>query len=174
MHAGSPDRIWAKHRKRKGPGAIAEPIFRLARPAWSARSSATGRRQPGKAGKGPLPKLPGRVLYRAAADRRNTTRATIRESSRHSYRAGRSSTTARLQKTDNACGRQCTPRMAPALTLALYPGSVPVLFRSPDRRLGLRWPASAAAGRSFQDRSVRQNRSGRASSARGAAGAMAV
>ena len=36
---------------------------------WPARQ-----RRPGKAGKGPLPKLPGRVLYRAAADRRNTTR----------------------------------------------------------------------------------------------------
>ena len=100
MHAGSPDRIWAKHRKRKGPGAIAEPIFRLARPAWSARSSATGRRHPGKAGKGPLPKLPGRVLYRAAADRRNPTRATIRENSRRSHRASRRSTPAQLRKTD--------------------------------------------------------------------------
>ena len=42
------------------------------------RDPATGTRHPGKAGKGPLPKLPGRVLYRAPADRRNPTRATIR------------------------------------------------------------------------------------------------
>ena len=50
-------------------------------------------RHPGKAGKVPLPKLPGRVLSRAAADRRNTPRATIRESSRQSYTAGTNSTT---------------------------------------------------------------------------------
>ena len=70
--------------------------------AWAALSPQKRVRSwhPGKAGKGPLPKLPGRVLYRAAADRRNTTRATIRESSRHSYRAGRSSTTTQLRKTD--------------------------------------------------------------------------
>ena len=57
-------------------------------------------RHPGKAGKGPLPKLPGRVLSRAAADRRNTPRATMRESSRQSHRAGRSSTTTQMRKTD--------------------------------------------------------------------------
>ena len=78
-------------------------------------------RHPGKAGKGPLPKLPGRVLYRAAADRRNTTRATIRESSRHSYRAG-----------------SAHPGLAPAMC----PVPVPVLCRIPDRRLGLSWPVS--------------------------------
>ena len=89
-------------------------------------------------GKGPLPKLPGRVLYRAAADRRNTTRATIRESSRQSNRAGRNSSTSQLRKTDSTCGRQCTPRMAPALVPSMCPGSVLVLCRCSDRRLGLR------------------------------------
>ena len=70
--------------------------------AWAALSPQrrTRSRHPGKAGKGPLPKLPGRVLCRAAADRRNTPRAAIRESSRHSHRASRSSTTAQLRKTD--------------------------------------------------------------------------
>ena len=76
------------------------------------------RRRPGKAGKGPLPKLPGRVLYRAAADRRNTPRATIRESSRHSYRAG-----------------SVHPGLPPALALAMCPVPVPVLCRFPDRCL---------------------------------------
>ena len=54
----------------------------------------------GKPGKALSPKRPGRVLSRAAADRRNTTCATIRENSRHSYSAGRSSTPAQLRKTD--------------------------------------------------------------------------
>ena len=87
------------------------PRCQLARVAE--RSWTTGRRKDeltagasGKAGKGPLPKRPGRDLYRAAADRRNTTRATIRESSRQSHRAGTSSTTAQLQKTNTlAAGR---------------------------------------------------------------------
>ncbi len=44
-----------------------------ARPVQMPQRRARSRR-PGRSGKGPLPKLPGRVLYRAAADRRNTTR----------------------------------------------------------------------------------------------------
>ena len=66
-------------------------------------------RHPGKAGKGPLPKLPGRVLSRAAADRRNTPRASIRESSRHSYSAGRRSTTTQLRKTDTLVANSAHP-----------------------------------------------------------------
>ena len=38
---------------KEGSGAIAKPILRLVRPAWSARSSATGRQRPGKAGQSP-------------------------------------------------------------------------------------------------------------------------
>ena len=48
--------------------------------------------------------------------------------------------------------------MAPALVPAMCPGSVPVLCRCRDRRLGLRWSASAADGRRFQDRSAHQDR----------------
>ena len=44
-----------------------------ARPVQMPQRRARSRRS-GKAGKGPLPKRPGRVLYRAAADRRNPTR----------------------------------------------------------------------------------------------------
>ena len=66
-------------------------------------------RHPGKAGKGPLPKLPGRVLSRAAADRRNTPRATMRESSRQSHRAGRSSTTTQMRKTDTLVAGSTPP-----------------------------------------------------------------
>ena len=76
-----------------------QPRMSSHRPTFDQPSRIT-RWHPGKAGKGPLPKLPGRVLYRSAADRRNTTRATIRESSRHSYRASRISTTTQLRKTD--------------------------------------------------------------------------
>ena len=76
-----------------------QPRMSSHRPTFDQPSRIT-RWHPGKAGKGPLPKLPGRVLYRAAADRRNTTRATIRESSRQAYRADRSLTTAQLRKTD--------------------------------------------------------------------------
>ena len=115
----------------------------------------------GEAGKGPLPKRPGRVLYRAAADRRNTSRATIRESSRQAYIFDRSSSTAQLRKTDSACGQQRTPRMSPALVPAMCPGSVPVLSTCLDRRPGRRQPAAAVFGRSFQKRKVRQDRSER-------------
>ncbi len=144
------------------------PRCQLARVAE--RSWTTGRRKDelaagasGKAGKGPLPKRPGRALYRAAADRRNTTRATTRESSRQAYRAGRSSTTIQLRKTDNACAQQRTPRIATALVPAMCPDSVPVLVlcRCSDRRLGLLWSASAPADRSLQERSARQEQPGR-------------
>ena len=56
------------------------------------------------------------------------------------FAAGRSSTTAQLRKTNSACGQQCTPRMVPAMC----PDSVPVLYRCPDRRLNMRWPAAAS------------------------------
>ena len=115
-------------------------------------------RRPGKAGKGPLPKRPGRVLYRAAADRRNTTRATIRESSRQAYRAGRSSPTTQLRKTVSACGLQCTPRMSPASVPAMCPVSIPVLSTCLNRCPGLRQPAATADDRSFQERRARQDR----------------
>ena len=61
-------------------------------------------------------------------------------------------------KNRHACGRQYTPRMAPALVPAKCPDSVPVLCRCPDRRLGLCSPASAADGRGFQERCVRKDR----------------
>ena len=64
---------------------------------------------PGKAGKGPLPKLPGRVLSRAAADRRNPPRSTMRESSRHSHRARMNSTTAQLRRADTPAAGSANP-----------------------------------------------------------------
>ena len=45
-----------------------------ARPVQMPPRRAHSRRPQGKSGKGPLPKRPGRDLYRAATDRRNTTR----------------------------------------------------------------------------------------------------
>ena len=48
--------------------------------------------------------------------------------------------------------------MAPALVPAMCPESVPVLSMCPDRRLGLRRPASEVFDRSFQKRKVRQDR----------------
>ena len=46
----------------------------LARDQYRCRKDELAAGAPGEAGKGPLPKRPGRDLYRAAADRRNTTR----------------------------------------------------------------------------------------------------
>ena len=64
----------------------------------------------GKPVKALSPKRPGRVLYRAAADRRNTTRATMRESNRQSHRAGTSSaTTAQLRKPDTLAAGNAYP-----------------------------------------------------------------
>ena len=90
------------------------PRCQLARVAE--RSWTTGRRKDelaagasGKAGKGPLPKLPGRDLYRAAADRRNPPRATTRESSRQACSADRNSTTTQLRKTDALAASSAPP-----------------------------------------------------------------
>ena len=46
----------------------------LARGQYRCRQDELAAGAPGEAGKGPLPKRPGRDLYRAAADRRNPTR----------------------------------------------------------------------------------------------------
>ena len=131
-----------------------QPRMSSHRPTFDQPSRIT-RWHPGKAGKGPLPKLPGRVLYRAAADRRNTTRATIRECSRQSYRAGRSSTTAQLRKTDTLVAGSAHPAGA-----GNGSGHVP-RFSPGFVQVSRSAPVHALAGRGFQERSARQDRPGR-------------
>ena len=130
----------------------------LARDQYRCRKDELAAGAPGDAGKGPLPKRPGRVLYRAAADRRNTTQ-------RPSGRAAGKRTKPAEAPPPHCCKRpsaltasSAPPRMAPALGPAMYPGSVPVLCKCPEKRLGLRRPAKTPADRNFQKRSVRQDR----------------
>lgn len=127
--------------------------IRSASSAWPASSWTTVRLReqldalaPGESRERPSPQTAGEGPFPGGGRPPQHHSTTVRESSRHSYRAGRSSTTAQLRRT-SAYGRQWTPRMAPALVPAMYPDSVPVLCRCPEWRLGLCQPVPGGSRR---------------------------
>ena len=134
----------APRRPRVQPARLRFACCRQRRGRWGIHNPGCRRtgRHPGKAGKGPLPKLPGRVLCRAAADRRNTSRATMRENSRQPHRAGSARPDWRRPCT------QVQSRSCACVQIGVWAGAGPVL--TPVRRLRHRqchFSAGAAEGK---------------------------